>query len=377
MVTQWFDSGQDGEPYSATVRFTGHRAGVRGRPGSRDSFVQDEVVDRVVPGSGPVSITTWVYGLEPGEWAVHAELVRASGRDGTGRPADPSPTRVHQLQPAVWSWRHWRVSDGSSALTRTRWAVSAPLARLPAVIPGSVPALVVLGTLVALAVQGAILAYEGEPVGSSLLVSLLAAASGLLAAKLWYAVLHPTESLLRPGWAVDGFLVVAPVAAVAALVALNLPIGVYLDASAPGLFFAVAIGRVGCFFTGCCAGRCTRSRWGVWSSDRRVGARRIPTQLLESAAGLLIGAVALPLVLLHPPVHGIVFVGSFAVYALVRQMLLRLRAEQRTFTRSLPLTAAAAAIVLLAITSMLLEFPRHPPVMSPQAEVTIGSHSGT
>jgi phosphatidylglycerol:prolipoprotein diacylglycerol transferase len=126
---------------------------------------------------------------------------------------------------------------------------------------------------------------------------------------------------------------VASVVAVAVLLGFQLPIGRFLDATTPGLFFAVAIGRLGCFFTGCCAGRCTRSRWGVWSSDRRVGARRIPTQLLESAAGLLIGVVAAPLVLFDVPgVSGLIFVAAFAAYIVVRQLLLRLRAERREYS---------------------------------------------
>jgi len=121
--------------------------------------------------------------------------------------------------------------------------------------------------------------------------------------------------------------------AVAALLAFDLPIGVFLDAATPGLFFGVAIGRVGCFVTGCCAGRWTRSRWGVWSSDRRVGARRVPAQLLESAAGLVIGGMAALLVLGHPPrIDGAVFVAAFAVYVLVRQAVLRVRAERREFS---------------------------------------------
>jgi phosphatidylglycerol---prolipoprotein diacylglyceryl transferase len=90
--------------------------------------------------------------------------------------------------------------------------------------------------------------------------------------------------------------------------------------------------------------------WGVWSSDRRIGARRIPTQLIESAAGLVI-AVATLLLLVDPgpSVHGGVFVAAFVVYAIVRQFLLRLRAEQRKSSRSLPATGAAAAGVMFAV----------------------------
>ncbi len=118
-----------------------------------------------------------------------------------------------------------------------------------------------------------------------------------------------------------------------ALVVFNLPIGSYLDASTPGIFFGVAIGRVGCFLTGCCAGRCTRSRWGLWSSDRRVGARRIPAQLIESGAGLLIGSASAILVLGHLlAVDGVIFAAAFGAYLVVRQLLLRLRAERREYS---------------------------------------------
>ncbi len=68
----------------------------------------------------------------------------------------------------------------------------------------------------------------------------------------------------------------------------------------------------------------TRSRWGVWSSDRRVGGRRVPAQLLESLAGLAIAAVAALLVLGDVPLmSGVVFVASFTAYIVVRQFLLR------------------------------------------------------
>ena len=143
----------------------------------------------------------------------------------------------------------------------------------------------------------------------------------------------PWRQAILGGWAVDGLLAVALAVGVAGLLAFNLPLGMVLDATAPGLFFAVAIGRVGCFLTGCCAGRCTRSRWGIWSSDRRIGARRIPAQLLESAAGLLIGVVAALLVLSDAPgVDGLIFVAAFGAYILVRQLLLRLRAERREYS---------------------------------------------
>ena len=339
-MSHWFDSGEEGEPYSAVIRLHGQRAGVQGRPGPSDTFTHEETVDGIVPGSGPVSISSWVYGLQPGEWNVSGELVRSTGGAFRGARMRSSP-----LHPAAWSWRRWSVETAPSVPVKTRWAALAPLARIPGVIPGSYTALLAVALVVALSSQLAIL--SGIQIGApqSLIVSLVAAVAGLAGAKLWYAVLHPGESLLKGGWAVDGFLVTAPLVAIAGLVALDLPIGAYLDATAPGLFFAVAIGRLGCFLTGCCAGRLTASRRGIWSSDRRVGARRVPTQLLESAAGLLIGAVALPATLLHVrAVHGAVFVAAFVVYLVVRQLLLRLRAEARRYSwQRSPLVRARSA----------------------------------
>lgn len=57
-LTYWFDAAAEGEPYPVTVRFAGRRLGVRGKPSPRDSFSVLESVDHVVPGSGPIAITT-------------------------------------------------------------------------------------------------------------------------------------------------------------------------------------------------------------------------------------------------------------------------------------------------------------------------------
>jgi phosphatidylglycerol:prolipoprotein diacylglycerol transferase len=328
VVSHWFDPGEVGEPYEATIRLSGRRADVAGRPGPADTFVHEDAIERVVPGTGPISISSWIYGLKPGVWSVSGELVKASRVAGrvAVRHAEP-------VAPAAWSWRHWSVQTASPAPIKTRWALAAPLARIPGVLPGSYTVLFAAGLIVALASQLAILASEQIAIPRSIFVSLLALSAGLLGAKLWSAALHPGESLLKGGWAVDGFLVTAPLVAIVALVAFGLPVGAYLDATAPGLFFAIAIGRLGCFLTGCCAGRVSSSRWAIWSSDRRIGARRIPAQLLESGAGLLIGTAALPLTLLHlRAVHGAVFIVGFAVYFVVRQILLRLREEARRYS---------------------------------------------
>lgn len=347
-VSHWFDPGDRGEPYTAVVRFAGHRADVEGRPGVNDAFVKEETIDGVVPGSGPVSITTWVDGLQPGEWTVKADMVRPHlGRSKGGG----NNSGEHTLPRAAWSWMRWRVSSGPFDLVRTRWAPMVRLARMPAVIPGSWIGLVLLGVLVGLITQSAILARAHVSVGRSLFVTLVVLVAGLAGAKLWYIAQHRQSWRTQPteGWSVHGFLAAAPPVAALSLLALQLPLGVFLDASAPGLFFGVAIGRLGCFFTGCCAGRTTASRWGVWSSDRRVGARRVPAQLLESASGLVLGTVTLGLVLRSAPaLHGAILLAAFAAYVLVRLVLLSLRAEAPRRSMGAPITAATAVVALLA-----------------------------
>lgn len=349
-MSHWFDAGEGGDPYSATVRFTGRRAGIRGHPGPGDTFVKDETIDEIVPGTGPVSITTWIYGLNAGEWEVSGELTPAPTAAGGRGTAQARPGRGRPLQRAAWSWRRWAVTTAPAEPVRTRWAVLAPLARQPAVLPGIYTALAVLSIVLAVAIQAAILGGGDVSVSRSLLASGLTIAVGLIGAKAWYAVLHPNESIIRGGWAVDGFLIVFPLVGAVTLFLLDLPIGRVLDATAPGVFFAVAIGRLGCFLTGCCSGRCTSHRLGIWSSDRRVGARRIPTQLLESAAGFSLGIATLLIVVGGAsPFPGAAFVGGFAAYAAVRQVLLRLRSERRRSPRTVSLTAVAAAIVTVTV----------------------------
>ncbi len=92
VVTHWFDPGEDGPPYSATIRLTGQRVGVEGRPTPEDTFVHQETIDGVLPGGGPVSISSWVYGLQPGDWTVSADPIRI--------PEVSAPTRAIMISGA-------------------------------------------------------------------------------------------------------------------------------------------------------------------------------------------------------------------------------------------------------------------------------------
>jgi phosphatidylglycerol:prolipoprotein diacylglycerol transferase len=207
--------------------------------------------------------------------------------------------------------------------------------------------MVTLGIVVALTLQSLVISADHLVVGLWWVVSLGAIVIGIVGAKMWYIVLYRREHLVN-GWCIQGFITGAILAAAILLVVLKVPAGVFLDATAPGLLVAMAVGRVGCFFAGCCGGPPTASSFGVWSSDQRVGARRLPTQLLESALAGMLGLMVLVVVLMHRPVGGAFFVGGLAAYTLVRQSILHLRAEPRKTRLGGLVTAALAALVFVA-----------------------------
>jgi len=334
-LTYWFDAAAKGEPYRVTIRFDGRRKGVKAKPRPHDRFSVLESVDQVVPGSGPVAMTARIFDVAPGEWHVTATPVSGphprsatSRAVSTGRPTLP------------------KASSSGTTLFAPVARVRAPGARL-----GVWPALVGLGATVALTVQALLAARSHLPVARVLLLSLVASVVGLVGAKLYYLTGHylggRRPSLLTGGMCIQGFVLGAIGTLVLGAQVTGMPAGPLLDVTAPGLLFGMTIGRFGCFFGGCCAGRPTASRWGLWSSDRCLGMRRVPTQLLESAVALLVGLAALLAVRTTTP-HpaGVVFVGAIAAYTLARQLLVPLRAGPRHTAHGRTLAMALALLVL-------------------------------
>jgi phosphatidylglycerol---prolipoprotein diacylglyceryl transferase len=348
-VTYWFDPAPHPEPYPVTVRFSGRRADVKGRLHPGDRFVQDETIEEVIPGSGPVSLTARVRGINPGEWAVTAHMLGFAPPALGPRSHTPAAPAAVPLHPAARFWRRWAPSAESAEQVRT---CPTPFARAPGILPGIWGAMVTLGMVVALALQFLVISDDHLALGHWWAVSLVAIVVGIVGAKVWFIVLHRRERLIN-GWCIQGFITGAILTAAILLVVLDVPTGVFLDVTAPGLLVAMAVGRVGCFFAGCCGGPPTASRWGVWSSDQRVGARRIPTQLLESVLALSLGLLVLVVVLGHGPAGGAFFVVGLAAYTLGRQGLLRLRAEARQTRLGGLATSTLAALVLIAAVVLL------------------------
>src|SRR5665648_539766 len=283
---------------------------------------------RVLPGSGRVALTHRVTGKTPGRWHVVAEGMVVPQVAGRARPV---------------------TLPKASA---TGFSTYSPIARMraPGVVLGAWPAAVGLGVIGGLSLQAVLAGIHGLPVARVFLLALAASVLGVVGAKVYYRLTHLREKggLLAAGMSVQGFVLTAVVVFVAGGSAAGVPIGHLLDATVPALLLGQAIGRLGCFFGGCCAGLPTHSRWGLWSSDRRVGTRRIPVQLMESAlAGLL--ALVTGVIALQGPSRGdgLLFVGGLAAYVLGRQLLFPLRGVPRATAHGRQITLAASAVVVL------------------------------
>ena len=341
--TYWLDPGESGEPFSATIRFSGKRTDVTGKPQPRDSFWQEETVDGIIPGSGPVAITAEVRGLNPGEWTVTARSVARVG----GRPYRSYPPPGHDPGDVyrVPRPRLVTIPAEPTAAIRTK---SLLRSKVPGIVRFAYATLVGLGVLVGLGLEALLLNRGHYGLFRPMLFSVIAIVAGVIGGKGWYVAVHRGKKF--DGWCIQGFVAgAAVVVAAAAIAGPGIPAGAYLAAAAPALLIGMAIGRPGCFWAGCCTGRPTAARWGIWSSDRRLGCRRAPAQLLESLSALISGVAVLAVVLADGLAQsGPVAVVGLAAYTLARQFILGLRAEPRVWRYGRRVTATIAALALIA-----------------------------
>lgn len=330
-VTYWFDPPAGGKTYTVTIRLRGQRIGVKGRPGRHDTFEKIEKVDSVPGGTGPVAVTSRVKDVAAGEWRITATAKAVASAPAAGRAGSI------------------QLPHGSSSGCTAYGPVvraSAPGAKL-----GVWPALVGVGVICALAVQYLLGRHAGLATLPVLGLSLLSSIVGVVGAKAYYLVEHrqARPPVLTAGMCIQGFVLAAIATLIIGALTLGVPVGTLLDVTTPGLLWAMTIGRFGCFFGGCCVGRPTASRWGLWSSNRRVGLRRIPTQLLESALALVIGGGALAVIAAdEASPAGVVFAAAMSSYTLGRQLLFPLRDLPRNTSSGRTVTLVAVAAVFVA-----------------------------
>lgn len=328
-MTYRFETPADGDALPLNVRFRGRRLGGPAQPGGHDTFDVVRRVPAVPPGTGHMTVTTRVLDIDPGEWRVQVEAHAEDVPRGTAVPTFPRANAV-----------------GKTAF--------APVVRVraPGVTLGAWPGCVIGGAVLGLVIQALLARHLQFPALTALLVTLVACLVGVVGGKTYFLALHrdrQAKGLLMVGMAIQGFVLALVATVVVGALITGLPLGAFLDATAVGLLFGMTIGRFGCFFGGCCAGRPTSSRLGLWSSDRDLGVRRIPTQLLESALAASLGTTMLLLLTLGAPTpRGVVFVGSLAAYTLGRQLLFPLRDLPRTTSNGRRIVAGSTAVTCIA-----------------------------
>lgn len=340
-ITFWSTAALPVNAQVPTLHLSGRRLGGTGYRNKGDRFRRDELVPGIPAGTAPFSITTTISGVNPGDWDVTAHLVVV---DRVGHRSRVPLTRE-------WSWHHRHLEPIAPTAAHTG---PAAFARRPGIARGAWTIMVALGIASALAVQAAILASRDLSVSRGMAVTAAAVAMGAVGAKLWYLVQRRRGESTN-GWCIQGFVAGLLLVLAVVVPTIGLPVREFMDVSAPGLLLGMAIGRIGCFLAGCCVGRPTSSRFGVWSSDRRLGVRRIPTQLLESAVAAALGTAALTIDLLRVDTpHGFVFVAALAGYTLARQGVLRLRAAPRRTSSGTAATAAIAAVAAAASAAVVV-----------------------
>jgi phosphatidylglycerol---prolipoprotein diacylglyceryl transferase len=134
--------------------------------------------------------------------------------------------------------------------------------------------------------------------GERLALGLAAFVGGVLGAKLPFVFVRGAD-WLGSAWMADGKTVTTGlIGAYIGVELAKLALGVKVktgDAFALPLALALAVGRWGCFFNGCCHGTPTDLPWGVDFGD---GVRRHPTQIYESLFHLTM-AFTLLLIIRH------------------------------------------------------------------------------
>src|SRR5262249_18498668 len=128
------------------------------------------------------------------------------------------------------------------------------------------------------------------------------------------------------GAALYGGLILSVATSVPVLAFADLPFCAFWDTASVAMLIALIIGRFGCLVNGCCVGRATTNRFGVWLPDHRgEWRRRFPTPLLEMgwATLVLAGTFAVRIGLRLNP--GALFAGVLAAYAAGRFVLERTR----------------------------------------------------
>jgi phosphatidylglycerol:prolipoprotein diacylglycerol transferase len=194
--------------------------------------------------------------------------------------------------------------------------------------------------------------------------------SALIGAKLLLFILdfdhftkNPAEllSLARSGGVFYGGLVLAVLVGIWFVRRHKLPVWTTGDLAAPGIALGYAVGRMGCFFAGCCWGAQTGVPWAITFTDpianEVVGTPLHvplhPTQIYESMSGLVIFALLLAFERKGRPFAGRTFWGYILLYGVSRFVIEYFRGDPRGFDAGFS-TSQWISIVLVPLSLVML-----------------------
>lgn len=123
---------------------------------------------------------------------------------------------------------------------------------------------------------------------------------------------------------------------------------------APGLIFGHAIGRVGCFLTGCCYGSQCELPWKVYMD----GAYRHPVQLYEALALFVLGRFSLKWVK-EENAHSKVISNYLLYYSLIRFIVEFFRGDEVRGIFWFSLSTSQIVSVFLFAVALVLKFKKN------------------
>ncbi len=166
--------------------------------------------------------------------------------------------------------------------------------------------------------------------------------TGLIGARLFYVLLnlpayvaHPLDifKIWEGGLVFYGGFLLAAIAGIAFCSRRKIRVGKVADCLAPALALGQAIGRLGCFFAGCCYGKPTAlpcaARFKDPASLAPLGIDLHPTQIYESLGDLLIATILWIQLARRPDSRGGIFWLYLLLYGALRFSIEFLRGDDR------------------------------------------------
>lgn len=220
---------------------------------------------------------------------------------------------------------------------------------------------VALGFALAIALTVRLGKQEGVSAQRVMDLAFLGIVWAIIGSRLFYVLLNlayyrrqPLDmfKLWQGGLVFSGGLVIALLAVVWHLKRRGMPLLETADLFAPGLALGQGIGRIGCFFAGCCYGRPADVPWAVAFTDPECLAplhlSLHPTQLYSALGGLLLFGL-LMLLRKRRSFPGQVFIWYLILHSTFRLVVERFRGDDRGFVPGTEMSTTQLLTLLVLI----------------------------